>query len=343
MSSKSKIPKSSAIPISTKSRVGTTNKTAITGTSSKKSSASKNSKSTSPEVKTILKAIDELGTDMKGELLNKLMSYNRSNASARNLPLVNKEFADSYTYTRNLTKIKSAQKSLFKDLPEDIIPQVTTSYVQLFFKENLPEFSTKNLSKEIDNVVSIIGNIKLDKLNNFSPIKNELDKIFKNKRKLMDPMFFDDEVDEDGFPKNIEMYAETEEGNKNTFKLMYSLFTLNIMHSNLSNAKKESLKKYMLRNYEQYTKDYIELWNSYNSAPDRLMFLQKQIIKNRELIQKYDPETTEIDKPNIDAFLKLNNNNTYSEYIQAIRNLPMSVKQIIYYKRPNEGEWAEDD
>ena len=99
----------------------------------------------------------------------------------------------------------------------------------------------------------------------------------------------------------------------------------------------------MIKNYEKYNKDYIELWNSYNSAPDRLTFLQKHIIKNRELIDEYDPETTEIDKPNIDAFLKLNNNNTYSEYIQAIQNLPISVKKIIYYKKPNEGQWDEDE
>ena len=99
----------------------------------------------------------------------------------------------------------------------------------------------------------------------------------------------------------------------------------------------------MTKNYEKFNKDFIELWNSYNSVPDRFPFLTKEIRKHRDLIENYNPETIEIDEPNIDAFLKLNKNNTYAEYIRAIRNLPISVKKIINYKKPNEGEWDEDE
>ena len=207
------------------------------------SSSSKKSTTTSPEVKTLLEAVVELPPDMQEELIEKLMSYNRSNASARNLPLINHKFADIYSYQRNLSKIKSAQKPLFKNLPESIIPAVSTSYIDLFFKENLHQFSTKNLSKEIKNVVSIIGDIKLDKISKNSPVKNELDKIFKNKRKLLIPFAMDDEVDEDNFPQNIDTISKTAIDEKKTFTLMYNLFTLNLLPSNLSNEKKESLKK----------------------------------------------------------------------------------------------------
>ena len=308
MYSKSKIPKSSEIPSSKKSRVSTTNKTATT--SSKKSSAS--SKRTSPEVKTILEAIDELGTDLKQEILDRL------------IPLKLSEFV-------------SAQKPLTKDiLSPSCQPADRFDYVDMVFDENFKKFSTKHLAKEVNEVASIIGDKTIDTLSRNSPINNSLNNMFKNDRKLRCPL--------EGAPQGIyPRYLGNDEFG---------------FHGNY-NSKLKSLKdRYEIEKYknkgnkywQQFNKDYIELWNSYNSAPDILPHLQTEIKKYRDLIENYDDSTTEKDRPKIDEFLALNANNTYSEYIKAIRNLPISVKKIIYYPTEEEqkelgykskGKWSE--
>ena len=293
-------------------------------TSSKKSSAS-SSKRTSPEVKTILEAIDGLGTDMQEELLDKLMSLKPSssnrNLPLRNyLPLINNKFADIYSYQRNLNKIKSAQTPLNKDMdyPRLSLAEKMT-YASTIFEKNFEKFTTKQLPKEVDNVVSIIGNKTLDKISKNSPLSNQLNTIFKNDEKVYSNY--------DGM-ENLHVGVYTADATKKAFLREYESYFRQI-NRNSPNYEKFANKgeKY----YQQYEKDFIELWNSYNSAPDRLTFLQKNIKKYRENIDEYDPENTEIDKPKIDAFLKLNKDITYSEYIRAIRNLPSSVKRVVYY------------
>ena len=291
--------------------------------SSKKSSSSKSSKSTSPEVKTILQAVDELPPDMQEELLDILMSLKPS-SSNRNLPLINKEFADIYSYQRKLSKITSAHIPVNKDLVHSELQLADIQgYAEAIFEKNFKNFTTKHLPKEVNNVVSIIGDIKLDKFytsKNYLPISKQLNTIFKNKAKVYDNY---DTIN------NLHVGIETANKTKRNFLKYYAEELEEISRNSPRYATyANNGEKY----YQQYEKDFIELWNSYNSAPDRLTFLQQNIKKYRKRIENYDPENTEIDKPKIDAFLELNKDITYSEYIKAILNLPISVKHIVYYK-----------
>jgi hypothetical protein len=161
-----------------------------------------------------------------------------------------------------------------------------------------------------------------------------LNSIFKNEVKM-------DDVGEAGY---AHYPVSTANHHKHEFLREYKAY-LDI-NRNSPNYEKYANKgeKY----YEQYNKDFIELWNSYNSAPDALPALQEQIIKHRGLIDNYNLSTTKTDKPKIDAFLELNGNNTYAEYIKAIRNLPISVKKVVYYPPEEEeymyqskGKWSE--
>jgi hypothetical protein len=306
MSSKSTSPKiSSASP-----KKSSPKSPKSASTSPKKSSAS-SSKKTSPEVKSILEAIDELGTDMKEEILDRL------------IPL-------------KLNEFKSVQKPLNKDLDgyKNMSVADKQTYIAAIFEKNFEKFTTKNLPKEVNNVVSIIGDRTLDKISKNSPLNNRLNNIFKNVVKMQEAVetkFF---------------FISTANLDKKEFLSDYEFAVNNRRKRNSPNYKKykDKGKKY----YEQYNKDFIQLWNSYNSAPDALPALQEQIIKHRQLIDNYDRETTEKDRPKIDAFLELNGNNTYAEYIRAIRNLPISVKKVVYYPPEEEiyvdrskGKWAE--
>ena len=320
MSSKSTSPKiSSASP--KKSSASKSSKSA--STSSKKSSAkSSKSKSTSPEVKTILQAVDELPPDMQEELLDKLMSLKPS-SSNRNLPLINKKFGDIYSHQRNLTKIKSAQTPLTKGMDGygSMAIAYRDTYAYATLDKNFEKFTTKQLPKEVDAVVSIIGDIKLDKFSKNSPLSNQLNSIFKHTQKVYSMH---------NYPGGGHLSFVPNDWDKAFFILHYN--------ESLEELEMQNNEKYANKGgkyYQQYNKDYIELWNSYNSTPDRLTFLQKHISHYRKYIEHYNPENTEIDKPKIDAFLKLNKDNTYAEYIQAIRNLPISVKKVVYYGDKN--------
>ena len=59
------------------------------------------------QIENVFELIDKLNPDMQKEVFSKLLSYNPSNTNSRKLSLVNNQFADVYSYTRKLTKIKS--------------------------------------------------------------------------------------------------------------------------------------------------------------------------------------------------------------------------------------------
>ena len=107
------------------------------------------------KIETVFELIDKLNPDMKNEVFSKLMSYKPSNASNKNLLLLNNEFADTYSITRKLSKIKS---------------------------ESPNQIPINSLSKKIDSVVATIGDLKLKTLDKYSPVKAELTNIFSEDR-----------------------------------------------------------------------------------------------------------------------------------------------------------------
>lgn len=232
------------------------------------------------KIETVFELIDKLNPDMQKEVFNKLLSYNPSNANSRKLSLINNEFANTYSITRQLSKIKSKSP---KKLP------------------------IKSLSKRINTVVATIGDLKIKTLEKYSPVKDQIYEIFH-----WENIQLNDE-DDDMFA--YDTLAEAKE----TYEF----------HTHDNNDKE----------FEKKKQEFIESWNFQNSDGDyrmlgmsqfdRLGFIQNKIKEHRKYIQDYDPENAKKDKPNIDAFLKINKNNTYAEYIQAIRDLPFSAKVIV--------------
>ena len=234
------------------------------------------------KIENVFELIDKLNPDMQREVFSKLLSYNPSNANSRKLSLVNNQFADVYSYTRKLTKIKSPTKKL----------------------------PIKSLSKQIDTVVKTIGDLKLKTLEKYSPVKDQIYEIF-HYSKIESPENQDEEAD------------------------IYNMFP----YDTLTEAK-EAYESYTnSKDFKNKKKEFIESWNFQNSDVDyrmlgmsqfdRLGFIQNKIKEHRKYIELYDPENAQKDKPKIDAFLKINNNNTYAEYIQAIRELPFSAKVFV--------------
>jgi hypothetical protein len=235
------------------------------------------------KIETVFELIDKLPPDMQNEVFNKLLSYNPSNANSRKLSLVNNEFADTYSITRQLSKIKSKSP---KKLP------------------------IKSLSKRINTVVAMIGDLKIKTLEKYSPVKDLIYEMF-HYSKIQSPENQDEEAD------------------------IYNMFA----YDTLAEAK-EAYESYTnLKDFENKKNEFIESWNFQNSDGDyrmlgmsqfdRLGFIQTKIKEHRKYIEDYDPENAKKDKPKIDAFLKINKNNTYAEYIKAIRDLPFSAKVIV--------------
>ena len=102
----------------------------------------------SAKIETVFELIDELPQDMQREVFTKLMSFNPSNS--KNLPLINKQFADYYSRTRRLSKISP------KNLTIEKLPEIT------------------------DKVVNVIGDLKIEKLLKYQPVVEELDNVVKN-------------------------------------------------------------------------------------------------------------------------------------------------------------------
>ena len=102
----------------------------------------------SAKIETVFELIDELPQDMQREVFTKLMSFNPSNY--KNLPLINKKFADYYSRTRRLSKISP------KNLTIEKLPEIT------------------------DKVVNVIGDLKIEKLLKYQPVVEELDNVVKN-------------------------------------------------------------------------------------------------------------------------------------------------------------------
>ena len=208
--------------------------------------------------------IDKLPRDIKEEVFTKLMLFGPFNS--KNLLLVNNQFADVYSYTRRLAKIKS------KSIPID------------------------RLSKQIDSVVAIIGDLKLQKLDKYLPIKDILEDIFNY--------------------NNINLTEEQEQ-------YMFEYDTL-------IEAKEIYERRTNAKDFEKRKQEYIEQWNFINcNFEDRINMNKNGIECFREEIDNYEPESTKEDNSKIDAYLKITRDNTYAEYINAVKDLPVSVKVII--------------
>ena len=102
------------------------------------------------KIENVFELIDKLPRDMQNEVFNKLTSYKPSNSNK--LSALNNNFAENYSYVRRLSKIKSSSK----------IP-------------------IKNLSKQIDNVSAIIGDLELKNINKYLPVKDKINKLFSYK------------------------------------------------------------------------------------------------------------------------------------------------------------------
>jgi len=232
------------------------------------------------KIESVFELIDKLNPDMQNEVFSKLMSYKPTNASNKILPLINNQFADTYSITRQLNKIKSKSP---KQIP------------------------INSLSKKIDSVVATIGDLKLKTLDKYSPVKDQIYQIFHWQNIKLN------EEDDDMFA--YDTLAEAKE--------TYEFHTHNNNDKEFENKKKEFIESW---NFQNSDIDYRMLGMS---QFDRLGFIQTKIKEHRKYIELYDPENAKKDKPNIDSFLKLNKNNTYAEYIKAIRDLPLSAKVIV--------------
>ena len=230
------------------------------------------------QIENVFELIDKLNPDMQYEVFNKLLSYNPSNA--KNLSKVSKQFAETYSYTRRLSKIKSKS----------------------------PEKSpVKNLSKQITSVSAVIGDLKLKKIQEYLPVKNELDKIFSSKH----------------LPNNL--YDEAAD---------------NFMFDTLEEVKEQ----YNLtdKQFETKKQEYNEMWNflasnleydfgEVNSSGkitkyDRLKSNQTKIKKFMKEIKEFD-HGKDMDK--VENYLKLNENSTYAEYTKTVKELPISAKAVV--------------
>lgn len=77
---------------------------------------------------------------LKVKFFSKLLSYDQKTCNHKNLSEISQKFAETYSYMRQLKSIKKTQP--------------------------------------IDSVIKVIGDIKMNKLEKFSPIKEELQTIF---------------------------------------------------------------------------------------------------------------------------------------------------------------------
>ena len=126
-----------------------------------KSSAMSSTKSRSPisvknievekKIETVFELIDKLPQDIKEEVFSKLMSFNSSNSNSKNLPLINKQFADYYSRTRKLSRIQPPENLTIKKLP-----------------------------KITEKIVDAIGDLKFEKILKYSPVVRELQTIIEN-------------------------------------------------------------------------------------------------------------------------------------------------------------------
>ena len=89
----------------------------------------------------------------------------------------------------------------------------------------------------------------------------------------------------------------------------------------------EAKTNYNKEDFNEQKKDWENTWNKVYKNPDRLNFLQKKItlLKNSSINFQDTPKNRE----NIDKFLKLNDNNTYEDYLTAIKNLPLGSKASV--------------
>ena len=228
------------------------------------------------KIESVFELIDKLPNDLQRKLFTDISSLNPSNASNRNLPLLNNEFAETYSYTRRLSKIKSKS----------------------------PEKSpVKNLSKQITSVSAILGDLKLKKIQEYLPVKNELDKIFSSKHLPND--LYDEAADNfmfDTLEEVKEQYNLTDkqfETKKQEYNEMW-----NFLASNL-----------------EYEYDFGEV-----TKYDRLKSDQKKIKKFMKEIKEFD-HGKDMDK--VENYLKLNENSTYAEYIKSVKELPISAKAVV--------------
>jgi len=235
------------------------------------------------KIESVFELIDKLPNDLQRKLFTDILSLNVSNASNRNLPLLNNEFAETYSYTRKLSKIKSKSPPLKKESP------------------------IKNLSKQIASVSAVIGDLKLKKIKEYSPVKNELDKMF-SLYHLPDDVFED--VSESFMFDTLEQVEE---------------------QYNLTDKEFETKKQ-----------EYNEMWNFLASNPeynfnelnsngkitkyDRLKSNQKKIKKFMKEIKEFD-HGKDMDK--VKNYLQLNENSTYGEYVKSVKELPISAKAIV--------------
>ena len=224
------------------------------------------------KIENVFELIDKLPKDMQNEVFNKLMSYKPSNASK--LSALNNNFAENYSYIRRLNKIKTSSNS-----------------------------STKNLKKQIDNVSAIIGDLELQNIIKYLPVKDKINKLFSIKV----------------LPDDISETADI------------------FLFKTLAEAKEE-YKKTGKKDFESKKQDMIEAWNFENSIVNQkidkeefsnLSFLQDKIKLFKESIIAYDKDNSEKDLKNIESFLKLKKTATYSEYIKSIRKLPLGAKVTV--------------
>jgi hypothetical protein len=112
------------------------------------------------QIENVFEFIDKLPRDLQEEVFTKLLSFNPSNASNRNLTKVSKQFADVYLLSRRLSKIDSPEKS-----------------------------TIKQLSKITDKVIDTIGHLTIKKIRKYEPVVQELYNIYDRDTQIYDRDF----------------------------------------------------------------------------------------------------------------------------------------------------------
>jgi hypothetical protein len=222
----------------------------------------KMSSTTSPKVISILEDIDSLPPDMKEKIFRELFTVGLRNPNK--LATVNREFSDIYSYRKKLGTIS-----------QSIVPTL------------------REYRKPVDNIVKTIGNISLQKLDQYDPVQLEIREIFTR------PLEFDYIYDIDEYLTN----------------------------KTLKDAKREYKLKTQKTDFVEKRREYEDLWNFRNSDYKNLNFLQKKIKTYKGKCLQYD--NTEENRKRIDTFLRLNSKDTYSEYISTLRDLPLGAKVIV--------------
>ena len=202
------------------------------------------------KIENVFELIDKLNPDMQREVFSKLLSYNPSNASNRNLPKVSKQFADVYLPSRRLSKIQPPEKP-----------------------------TIEQLSKITDKVIDTIGHLKIKKIIKSEPVVEELTNIFDNNFDNLYDEEFSDLLNQNKFADARRKYEQT---NKKDFDKKVKEYheQFNYLYSNPDytfhrNKRDFDQFRWEIENYDKnITKDEKKKIDAYIKASDNITYAE---------------------------------------------------------------------